>query len=55
MNRLAGYESWGNAVTSCNYMPYKRVTWEKERSRTGLPCGRSVCSRCQANCVANPH
>jgi hypothetical protein len=48
------FERWGNAVLTCNYKPFKRVTGERERSRAALPCGRSVCSRCKEACVSRP-
>ena len=55
MTRPARFESWGLAVANCNYVPFKRITGERDKNRTMLPCGRSVCSRCQANCDSQPH
>ncbi len=48
--RTPVFERWGNAVMSCNYRPFKRYSGELERSRPALPCGRSICSRCNAAC-----
>jgi len=50
MNRPARFESWGMAVMNSNYRFYKRVTGERDLSGVSLPCGRSVCTRCQAKC-----
>ena len=50
MSRRPVFESWGSAVTSCNYVSFKKPAGERERAEYTLPCGRSLCPGCRSRC-----
>jgi len=50
MNRPV-FQMWGIAAMNSNYDRFRRVTGESDLSGVSLPCGRSMCTGCQAKCI----